>query len=158
VSTFEKLKEIVSAAELVAPTTARDGHESVRVPAEDWLRAAQWLQEHGFHRFIDLTCADHPERAARYEVHLVVYSMEERRWFRLLTETDDELASVYALYQGVHNYEREVFDLFGVTFTGHPKLTRILLPDGWEGHPLQRDMPLSIEPTDFTITRELYNT
>jgi NADH-quinone oxidoreductase subunit C len=65
---------------------------------------------------------------------------------------------VYGLHQAVHNYEREAFDMFGVVFEGHPSLTRILMPDGWRGHPLRRDEPLMIEPVDFTVTRDLYKT
>ena len=88
----------------------------------------------------------------------MVYSMEEKRWGRLRTRTDGKLASLFPLYAGCHNYEREAFDLYGVVFEGHPSLTRILLPDGWQGHPLRRDTPLVLEPTDFTVTRDLYRT
>lgn len=152
---FDAFKERFPDAE---PYVSKDGHESVSVPNAQWRAAAEWLRDHAFPRFIDLTCVDEPETPERFEVHLVVYSMSEKRWARLVTRTDEELDSLFPVFQGVHNYEREVFDLFGVQFQGHPRLTRIVLPDGWQGHPLQRDHPVSIEPTDFTVTRDLYKT
>lgn len=140
------------------PFASMDAHESAFIPKEEWCAAAEWMREHGFPRFIDLTCVDDPANPERFELHLVLYSMDEKRWARLVTRTDDEVDSVYGVFIAAHNYEREVFDLFGVRFDGHPALTRILLPDGWNGHPLQRDVPLSLEPVDFTVTRDLYKT
>lgn len=139
--------------------TSRDGIDTVVVPRQHWLEAARALCDgEKFVRFIDLTAVDEPEHELRFQVHLLTYSMEENRWARLSTRTDSRLASVFPVYVGVHNYEREVFDLFGVVFEGHPQLTRIMMPDGWKGHPLRRDEVLSLEPTDFTVTRDLYKT
>jgi NADH-quinone oxidoreductase subunit C len=139
-----------------------DGIPSVGVVPGAWLDAARAIDRAGFTRFIDLTAIDRvgtPQaEGGRFEVHLLVYSMTEHAWARLLTRTDDKLASVFSVFPAVHNYEREVFDLFGVVFEGHPRLTRLMLPDGWQGHPLRRDEPLVLEPTDFTVTRELYKT
>ncbi len=142
-----------------AEAATRDGIDTVDVPRERWAEAAQALRDHeGFVRFIDLTVVDDPDHALRFEVHLVLYSMNEKRWGRLRTRTGEKLASVTPLFLGAHNYEREVFDLYGVVFDGHPRLTRILLPDGWKGHPLRRDEAMVLEPTDFTVTRDLYKT
>ena len=152
---FDALKERFPEVE---PYPSKDGHESASVPRAQWRAAAEWMRDHGFERFIDLTCVDEPDSPERFEVHLVLYSMNEKRWARLVARTDEELDSVFPVFAGVHNYEREAFDLFGVQFTGHPKLTRLLLPDGWQGHPLQRDAPLQLEPVDFTVTRDLYKT
>ena len=138
---------------------AKDGIESVLVPKAQWREAAQALFDTGFVRFIDLTAIDDPEAELRFEMHLVVYSMAEKRWARLKARTEEKLDSVVSsTYWAAYNYEREVFDLFGVTFEGHPSLTRIMLPDGWQGHPLRRDAPLVWEPVDFTVTRDLYKT
>ena len=166
-SLAERLRERIPEAAPFSPgrpwDAVKDGHETVSVPAAAFADAARWLRDQaGFTRFVDVTCVDDPARAAeeggRFEVQLVVYSMAERRWARLKARTPGLLPSVTPIFAGAHNYEREVFDLFGVRFDGHPGLTRILLPDGWQGHPLQRDAPLPTEPTDFTVTRDSYGT
>jgi NADH-quinone oxidoreductase subunit C len=151
----ELLREHV--AEL-QPHASKDGIESVWVPRSHWRVAADWLSRHGFERFIDLTCVDNPAAPERFELHLLCYAMQTHSWVRLVTHTDDQVDSVVPVYEAANNYEREVFDLFGVQFVGHPQLTRILLPDNWVGHPLQRDVPMVVEPVDFTVTRELYKT
>lgn len=163
----DRMREHVEGAAAFVPTRAhdavKDGHETVQVPAERFADGARWLRDKaGFTRFIDLTCVDDPERPAelggRFEVQLVVYSMAERRWARLKARTTGPLPSVTPTFAGAHNFEREVFDLFGVVFDGHPALTRILLPDGWQGYPLRRDAPQPSEPADFTVTRAQHGT
>jgi NADH-quinone oxidoreductase subunit C len=62
----------------------------------------------------------------------------------------ETIVSVSDLWEGANWYERELFDLFGVVATGHPNLTRILMPDDWKGHPLRRDYALTEEPVEFT--------
>lgn len=152
----ERLRAQIAEA---AAGVSRDGHDTIVVPAARWAEAARALRDgEKFVRFIDLTCVDRPNDEERFELHLVVYSMEEKRWARLSTRTAGKLDSVVPLYVAAHNYEREVFDLFGVVFEGHPKLTRIMMPDGWQGHPLRRDFDMPTEPVDFTVTRDLYNT
>jgi NADH-quinone oxidoreductase subunit C len=114
--------------------------------------------ELGYGRFIDLTAVDSPEREDRFELQYLFYSMPERRWFRLKVRTASQAPSITSIFAGANWYEREVWDLFGVRFEGHPDLTRIMLPDDWEGHPLRRDHPMGGEPVDFTVTREIYGT
>lgn len=143
--------------------TSKDGLENALVAKERWLDAAKAASDTGYARFIDLTVVDlvgTTNDDDRFEVHLVVYSMSEHKWARVKTRVSekDKLASVCSVYMGAHNYEREAFDLFGVVFEGHPKLTRIMMPDGWVGHPLRRDYDMPLEPTDFTVTRDLYKT
>jgi NADH-quinone oxidoreductase subunit C len=158
----ERMKSAVAEAEVFVPAkamdTVRDGIETIAVPASRFADAAKWLSENRYTRFIDVTVVDDPDRELRFEIQLVVYSMEDKRWVRVKTRTDSKVPSVTPIYVGAHNYEREAFDLFGVVFDGHPQLTRIMLPDGWDGHPLRRDAPQPLEPTDFTVTRDLYKT
>ncbi len=154
-SVLEQLKERFAHSTAVV---CKDGHDTVSVPRADFRDAALWMKEHGYGRFIDLTCVDHPEQPERFELHLVLYSMDQHTWARVITYTDEDVDSLVPVFIAAHNYEREVFDLFGVHFLGHPALTRLMLPEGWVGHPLQRDAAMSLEPVDFTVTRELYKT
>ena len=83
------------------------------------------------------------------------------RRVRLKTRTSGDEARIptaTTVFPGANWAEREVFDLFGVEFEGHPDLTRLMMPEGWHGHPLRRDYPIGGEPVDFTITRETYGT
>ena len=66
---------------------------------------------------------------------------------------EPSIPSITSVYKNANWYEREVFDLFGIRFEGHPKLDRIMLPDSWQGHPLRRTEPIGAEPVDFTVTR-----
>ena len=137
----------------------KDGIETVLVDSAQFVSAATYLRDSaGFVRFIDLYIVDEPTAAQRFTVTLILYSMTEHRWVRLRTLTAEHVASMTPVFANANAYEREAFDLFGVRFEGHPNLTRILLPDGWEGHPLRRDEVLPVEPVDFTVTRDLYGT
>ena len=138
----------------------KDGIPTVVVPAASFAAGAKALQDQGFIRFLDVMVVDLVEsgRTDRFEVHLLVYSMKEKRHARLKAYTAARIPSVTGVFPAAHNYEREGFDLFGVVFEGHPALTRILMPDGWQGHPLRRDAEQPFEPVDFTVTRDLYNT
>jgi NADH-quinone oxidoreductase subunit C len=147
----------------IASATAKqpkDGIDTVTVGVADYAAAARALQAMGYIRFIDLSVVDLVEtgRDDRFMVYLMVYSMKAQRHARLQCTTASTISSVTTLFSGAHNYEREAYDLFGVRFDGHPNLTRILLPEGWEGHPLQRDSAQPNEPVDFTVTRAQYKT
>jgi NADH:ubiquinone oxidoreductase subunit C len=138
----------------------KDGYQTAMVPVARFADAARALSDLGFIRFLDLSVVDLVEsgREDRFEVYLMVYSMEQKAYARIKTTTASVMPSVTSVYSAANAYEREGFDLFGVTFTGHPALTRILMPDGWQGHPMRRDADMPMEPVDFTVTRELYNT
>ena len=78
----------------------------------------------------------------RFEVVVNLLSMAERRRIRVrvqVPEDDPRLPSLYQLYPGTEAMEREAYDMFGIVFDGHPDLTRILMPEDWEGHPLRKD-------------------
>lgn len=88
------------------------------------------------------------KKEPRFEVVYHLFSLRHRHMIRLkaeVPEDDASIESVVDIWAGADWHERECFDLFGVNFTGHPDLRRILLPEDWEGHPLRKDYPLQSE-------------
>jgi NADH:ubiquinone oxidoreductase subunit C len=140
-----------------AMSVAADGIATVSVPVAELLETVGRVRTQlGYSRFVDLTAVDRLERVDRFELVYLFYSMQAKTWLRLKTSTDREAPSITPSVPAANWYEREVFDLFGIDFKGHPELTRIMLPDNWQGHPLQRTVPLGSEPVDFTVTRQVY--
>ena len=129
----------------------------ILVSADDILDVLQRCRDElGYTRWIDLTAVDDLEAQPRFELQYLLYSMTEHRWLRIKTQVNERVASVTEVFAGANWFEREVYDLFGIEFDGHPNLTRIMMPDDWEGHPLRRDYPIGGEPIDFTVTRGLH--
>ncbi|HEU0167329.1 MAG TPA: NADH-quinone oxidoreductase subunit C [Chloroflexota bacterium] len=110
----------------------------------------QRLKDEGYTRFVDLTAVDTPERADRFELNYLVYHMDAHDWQRVKARTPAKAPTISHIYAGANAYEREVYDMFGVEFEGHPLLRRILMPDEWVGHPLRRDEPLGGEEVRFS--------
>ncbi len=98
-----------------------------------------------FKQLIDLCGVDYPNRIDRFEIvyHLLSINLNQRIRIKLSVNDDDTVPSVVSLYEAANWYEREVWDLYGVIFTDHPDLRRILTDYGFEGHPLRKDFPLS---------------
>jgi NADH-quinone oxidoreductase subunit C len=98
-----------------------------------------------FISFIDLCGADYPGRAKRFDVvyHLLSPRQNQRIRIKLMTDEDTPIPSAYPVFPGAQWYEREAYDLYGILFTGHPDLRRILTDYGFEGHPLRKDFPLT---------------
>ena len=111
-------------------------------------QACAWLQQHSelkFNFLSDITCVDRYPQEPRFEViyHLLSHSRKERvRLKVLLAGGDASVESVTSVWRGADFFEREIFDLFGVRFLGHPNLRRLLMPDNWDGHPLRKDYPV----------------
>ena len=140
-----------------AVSVPADGIPTVRVPLAELLSAVERVRgELGHARFVDVTAVDLLTREERFELVYLFYSLEAHTWLRLKTRTDRQAPSLVPLIPGANWYEREVFDLFGITFEGHPNMRRIMLPDEWQGYPLRRTEPLGAEPVDFTVTRDVY--
>lgn len=98
-----------------------------------------------FNFLADITCVDLYPTEPRFEVkyHLLSHSRKERiRLCVRLTGDDANVESLYPLWPSCDFFEREIFDLFGVRFLGHPNLIRIMMPDDWEGYPLRKDYPV----------------
>ena len=114
--------------------------------APDQIRAAAAaVQAAGYNFFEDMTAVDWYPSAPRFQVsyHILSHAFKERIRLRvLLDEVDPSVESITTVWVGANYYEREVFDLFGIRFEGHPNLRRIMLPDEWKGHPLRKDYPV----------------
>jgi NADH-quinone oxidoreductase subunit C len=93
----------------------------------------------------DTTCVDWYPKAPRFEVVYQLFSTATKRRVRLkvkLEDTDPSVDSLVPIWPSANFFEREVFDLFGIRFNGHPNLKRIMMPEGWNGHPLRKDYPV----------------
>jgi NADH-quinone oxidoreductase subunit C len=93
----------------------------------------------------DLTAVDYPARTKRFDVVYHLYSMTRNHRLRLKAAVgeDEPIPTVVPVWKAANWEERECFDMFGIIFTGHPDLRRILLPEDWEGFPLRKDYPLA---------------
>jgi NADH-quinone oxidoreductase subunit C len=124
------------------------GDWTVIVPAARLIDAATFLKDTPgcqFDYLSDLTAVDWPTRAnVRFDLVLCLYSIKRRQRLRVKVRLADQQAvpSVTGLWPAANWLEREVFDMFGITFTGHPDLRRILMPADWQGHPERKDYPL----------------
>ena len=125
------------------------GQARLMVPAEQLLETARYLkQEQSFDMLIDITCVDYLHyRGATDRFGLVVLLANTTESLRLtlrvmLNEPRPTVSSLTSLWQGANWLEREVWDMFGIHFEGHPDLRRILLPEAFTTHPLRKDYPL----------------
>jgi NADH-quinone oxidoreductase subunit C len=155
-----------SAAELAAgavlASTGVGGQEVLYVGRDDYLEVIASLRDAGFEMCADLCAVDYlrhmdrslPEGVApeRFEVVVNLLSLERGQRVRVrvqVPEADPLVPTLFHLYPGSENMEREAFDLFGIQFEGHPDPTRILMPDDWEGHPLRKDYSVGRVPVQF---------
>ncbi len=116
-----------------------------RVKPESLRDVLQFLKQQGYTMLLDIGGVDYHPKSPRFEVvyHLLDIQSNDRVRLRCSPQDEDPVVpSVADLWASAAPAEREVFDLFGVRFSGHPNLTRILMPDDWEGYPLRKDYPL----------------
>ena len=124
------------------------GETTIVVPRELIRAAAARCREQealNYNLFTDLSCVDRFPIEPRFELNYHIVSISRKEKVRLkvkVSGSDAVVDSLVPVWPGANWLEREVFDLFGVRFTGHPDLRRILLPDDWEGYPLRRDYPV----------------
>lgn len=142
-------------AEAILEATEFLGQLSVRIDPARIVEVCRTLRddpETRFNYLSDLTCAHYPDnRAAPFEVIYNLYSISANERVRLKAAVNGEgIESVTGVWPAADWPEREVFDLFGVKFRGHPDLRRILLPPDWEGHPLRKDYPLEFVENRWT--------
>lgn len=121
------------------------GNRTMIVEADKILDIARMLRDElGYNVLVDLTAVDYLPRKPRFEVVYYFMNLATKARIRLKIQPDDEhpeVQSLTSLWPIANWYEREVWDLFGVKFTGHPNLTRIMLYEEFKGHPLRKDYP-----------------
>jgi NADH-quinone oxidoreductase subunit C len=145
---FEAMPEnaaVKALAELATDAKFDRKELTITVAQESIVAAAAAVQAAGYNFFEDLTAVDWYPQEPRFQLsyHIVSHSLKER--IRLAVRLDSAnltIDSITSVWPSANFYEREVFDLFGIHFAGHPRLTRIMMPENWEGHPLRKDYPV----------------
>ncbi len=145
------------------PASLSRGELVVHPGRAGYLDLVWALLDDGYQMCVELTAVDfltHRGRTTlppdvkpeRFEVVVSLLSFTDRRRIRIrvqVPEHDPHVSSLFELHPGTEALEREVYDLFGILFDGHPDLTRILMPDDWEGHPLRKDYGIGRIPVQF---------
>jgi NADH-quinone oxidoreductase subunit C len=128
-----------------------DRKQAILVVTRELLReiALYSRDDEKFDWLSDLTAVDWPKREKRFDIVLNMYSFEKNERLRLkaYATEDERVPSVQGVWSTANWMEREVYDMFGVVFEGHPDLRRILLPDEWQGHPLRKDYDILKQDT-----------
>jgi len=124
------------------------GELTLEVEAADIVEVLTFLRDDAqcqFISFIDICGADYPARLRRFDVVYHLLSPRQNQRVRVKVQTDENtpVPSVTPVYSGADWFEREAYDLYGILFTGHPELRRILTDYGFDGHPLRKDFPLT---------------
>jgi NADH-quinone oxidoreductase subunit C len=146
----KKLKEKISDSILEVSTFR--GEVTVTVPKREIFEICKFLHSDPdlqYHLLTDLCGLDFFPKTPRFGVVYLLYSLKNNQRLRVKTRVGEQesVPSVESIWKVANWYEREVFDLFGITFENHPDLRRIMLWDGFEGHPLRKDYP--VEGPDF---------
>jgi NADH-quinone oxidoreductase subunit C len=121
------------------------GELTLTVAAQEIRSAAATIQAAGYNFFEDVTAVDWFPSSPRFQLsyHIVSHTHKERIRLRVLLDgAAPSVESITSVWPSANFYEREVFDLFGIRFEGHPNLRRIMMPDDWQGHPLRKDYPV----------------
>jgi len=149
----DQLETVVTKLASAAPGAVLEsvfalGELTLTVDSARVIDALQFLRNDlaaEFVSIIDISAVDYPERAKRFDIVYHLLSPKRNRRIRVKIAADEEtlIQSATAVYPGAEWYEREIYDLFGVLFDGHPDLRRILTDYGFEGHPLRKDFPMT---------------
>lgn len=156
----EALRQVPAVAALeewdpaaVAGGSQEHGETTLLIAPEKIRGACRLLKQlHQFVRLSSVTAVDRYLAEPRFEVVYHLHSLELNQRLRLkcsLPADKPEIDSVVEVWRSANWYEREVFDLFGVTFRGHPNLKRIMMPEDWQGHPLRKDFPVHGHKYDY---------
>ncbi|HVK42862.1 MULTISPECIES: NADH-quinone oxidoreductase subunit C [Caulobacter] len=139
---------VANSAGAIASYNVAFGELNLLGSANRVVELLTYLRDHPdyrFHQLVDLTAVDYPERAARFDVVYHLLSMVKNVRVRVKVQTDEDtpVPSATPVFPVADWFEREVFDMYGVFFEGHPDLRRILTDYGFHGHPLRKDFPMT---------------
>ena len=129
------------------------GQDVIRIAKDDFGEFGDAAKQAGFEVCADVTAVDYfRSRRMRYDVVANLVSQQHRLRLRVLAAVprdDTVIPSLTPIWPGANFPEREVYDMFGITFDGHPDMTRILMPDDWQGYPLRKDFSVGSVPVQF---------
>ncbi len=140
---------LIARGEATLTIAATDLLPTVRALRDDMTLAFDWLSQ--------VSCTDWPDREPRFWLAYHLRSLEHGHRVRVkagLSSDSPRVSSVTPMFPTANWHEREVFDMFGVQFDGHPDLRRILMPEDWEGHPLRKDYAVGEIPVQFKSVGE----
>ena len=143
---FDRLLPVVGG--LIEDASAQNGELVIRCSVENLIEVLTNLRDDddlAFTQLTDLTAVDYPNRPYRFEMVYQLLSITQNQRLRLLVAVDEGavVPSVISIFNAANWAEREVWDMFGIFFSGHPDLRRLLTDYGFEGHPLRKDFPLT---------------
>ena len=143
---FDKLLPVVGG--LIEDASAQNGELVVRCSVENLVEVLTSLRDDkdlAFTQLTDLTAVDYPNRPYRFEMVYQLLSITQNQRLRLLVAINEGavVPSIISIFNAANWAEREVWDMFGIFFSGHPDLRRLLTDYGFEGHPLRKDFPLT---------------
>jgi NADH-quinone oxidoreductase subunit C len=145
---FEAMAEnsAVKALALLATDAKFDrGELTITVASESIVAACEAVKAAGYTFFETVTAVDWYPQEPRFQISYHILSMSLKQRVRIVAQLNSTAASIDSItgvWPAANFYEREVFDLFGIDFPGHPRLTRIMMPTDWQGHPLRKDYPV----------------
>ena len=160
----ENVEQVVETVEMHhgCPVVDSRGQRVLLVSREQYVSVVKALADEGFEVCVDLTGVDYLNMAdrvlpagviaERFEVVVNLLSLSRRERIRLRVQVPQDnpvLPSLFDVHPGTEAHERETFDMFGIQFDGHPDLTRILMPEDWDGHPLRKDYEQGTIPVQF---------
>jgi len=144
------------------PVQDSHGQRVLHASRDQYVSVIKALADEGYEMCVDLTGVDYlamPQRtigfgiqAERFEVAVNLLSLSQRKRIRVRVQVpadDCTMPTLFDIHPGTEAHERETFDMFGIVFTGHPDMTRILMPEDWDGHPLRKDYRQGSIPVQF---------